>query len=153
MSGIMLTELNLVEVLQQASDMQHMGTERQRMAESQLKAWETQPGFHFLLQSIYLDLSNGLHVRWLAVIQFKNGVEKYWRATRINSIGKDEKASIRKRLFDVVDEQNNQLCIQNAQATARISRIDFPVEWPNLLSQSSNCLTLTTGKKFKHIIY
>lgn len=149
MSGIMLTELNLVEVLQQASDMQHMGTERQRMAESQLKAWETQPGFHFLLQSIYLDLSNGLHVRWLAVIQFKNGVEKYWRATRINSIGKDEKASIRKRLFDVVDEQNNQLCIQNAQATARISRIDFPVEWPNLFESIEQLLNINHRKEIQ----
>ncbi|KAL3232221.1 Uncharacterized protein RNJ44_04137 [Nakaseomyces bracarensis] len=141
MSQIQLTELNLVEVLQQASNMQSMGTGSQKLAERQLKQWETEPGFHYLLQSIYLDLSNSLHVRWLAVIQFKNGVEKYWRSTRINAIGKDEKNSIRNRLFEVIDEQNNQLCIQNAQATARISRIDFPVEWPNLFETIEQILT------------
>lgn len=141
MSQIQLTELNLVAALEQASNMQAMGTDVQKLAEKQLKEWETQPGFHYLLQSIYLDLSNSLHVRWLAVIQFKNGVEKYWRSTRINAIGKDEKSSIRSRLFEVIDEQNNQLCIQNAQATARISRIDFPGEWPNLFETIEQQLT------------
>ncbi|CCH63047.1 hypothetical protein TBLA_0J00470 [Henningerozyma blattae CBS 6284] len=127
-----LTELNLVTILQQASDVNIANPNAQRLAEQQLKLWETALGFHYLLQSIYLDLSNPLQVRWLAVIQFKNGVERYWRSTRINAISKDEKASIRNRLFEVLDEQNNQLCIQNAQATARIARLDFPSDWTNL---------------------
>lgn len=128
-----LTEQNIIQILEQASNPQHAGSEVQRLAEQQLKAWEVQPGFHYLLQSIYLDLSNPLQVRWLAVIQFKNGVDKYWRSSRINAIKKDEKASIRARLFDLIDEQNNQLCIQNAQAASKISRLDFPAEWPNLI--------------------
>lgn len=130
-----LTEQNIIQTLEQASNPQHAGSEVQRLAEHQLKVWEIQPGFHYMLQSIYLDLSNPLQVRWLAVIQFKNGVDKYWRSSRINAIKKDEKASIRARLFDLIDEQNNQLCIQNAQATSKISRLDFPAEWPNLFEQ------------------
>ncbi|AJV93567.1 Kap120p [Saccharomyces cerevisiae YJM1527] len=135
-----LNELNLVQVLEQASNPQHIRSDVQKLAEQQLKQWETQAGFHYLLQSIYLNLSNSLQIRWLAVIQFKNGVDKYWRSTRINAIPKDEKASIRGRLFEMIDEQNNQLCIQNAQASARIARLDFPVEWPTLFEDLENLL-------------
>lgn len=135
-----LNELNLVATLEQASNPQHAGSQVQKAAEQQLKDWCVLPGFHFLLQSIYLDLTNSLQIRWLAVIQFKNGVDKFWRSTRINAINKDEKVSIRARLFDLVDEQNNQLCIQNAQATAKISRLDFPAEWPHLFEQIEQLL-------------
>ncbi|CEP64088.1 karyopherin KAP120 LALA0_S10e01992g [Lachancea lanzarotensis] len=135
-----LDELSLVQVLEQASDARHAGSQVQRAAEVQLKTWETQKGFHYLLQSIYLDLSCPLNIRWLAIIQFKNGVEKYWRSTRVNAIAKDEKESIRSRVFDLIDENNNQLCIQNAQATARIARLDFPVDWPNLFEQLERIL-------------
>lgn len=93
------------------------------------------------MQSIYLDLSCPLNVRWLAIIQFKNGVEKFWRSTRVNAIRKEEKVSIRTRLFDLIDEKNNQLCIQNSQATARIARLDFPGEWPGLFDQLEKLLS------------
>lgn len=135
-----MTELNVIDTLEQASNPQHAGSPVQKVAEQQLKDWEVNPGFYYTLQSIYLDLSNSLHIRWLAVIQFKNGVEKYWRSTRINVINKDEKASIRARLFDLINEQNNQLCIQNAQAASRIARLDFPVEWPNLFESLKQLL-------------
>ena len=69
-----LNELNLVQVLEQASNPQHIRSDVQKLAEQQLRQWETQAGFHYLLQSIYLNLSNSLQIRWLAVIQFKNGV-------------------------------------------------------------------------------
>lgn len=142
MSNIVtLNESSLVETLQQASNPQHIGSEVQKAAEQQLADWQHQPGFHYLLQSIYLNLSNTLQIRWLAVIQFKNGVEKFWRSTRINAISKDEKTSIRGRLFDLIDEQNNQLSIQNAQATAKIARLDFPVEWPSLFEQLEQLLS------------
>ncbi|SCV03238.1 LAMI_0H06546g1_1 [Lachancea mirantina] len=139
-NGSNLSELNLVEVLQKASDPQHVGSDLQKQAEQQLKSWEVQGGYHYTLQSVYLDLSNALQVRWLAIIQFKNGVEKYWRSTRNNAISKDEKNMIRVRLFDLIAERNNQLCIQNAQATARIARLDFPAEWPNVFETLENML-------------
>lgn len=136
-----LNELNLLETLQQVSDPKHIGSNVQKAAEQQLKDWQSKPGFHFLLQSIYLDLTKSLQIRWLSIIQFKNGVERFWRSTRINAISKDEKRSIRGRLFDLIDEQNNQLCIQNAQATAKIARLDFPVEWPTLFEELEQLLS------------
>ncbi|SCV05757.1 LANO_0H14510g1_1 [Lachancea nothofagi CBS 11611] len=135
-----LNELTLAQVLEQASDPRHAGLQVQKLAEQQLKAWSAQKGYHYLLQSIYLDLSCPLNVRWLAIIQFKNGVDRHWRSTRVNAIGKEEKTSIRARLFDLIDESNNQLCIQNSQATARIARLDFPSEWPNLFEQLEQLL-------------
>lgn len=104
----------------------------QQMAESQLKNWEAEKGFHYHLQSVYINRELSLQVRWLAVICLKNGVEKYWRPTRINAITKEEKMEIRKRLFMTLDESNNQLTIQNAHLISRICRIDFPNEWPTL---------------------
>lgn len=130
-----LTELNLVAVLEQAANGQHAGSDVQRSAELQLKEWEVQEGYHYLLQSIYLDLTVSLQVRWLAIIQFKNGLDKYWRSTRINAIKKEEKQQIRNRIFNLIEEPNDRLAIQNAQAAARIARIDFPVEWPQLFDQ------------------
>jgi hypothetical protein len=104
----------------------------QQAAESQLKAWEAEKGFHYMLQSVYINTQLSLQVRWLAVICLKNGIEKYWRPTRINAITKEEKLEIRKRIFDLLSESNNQLAIQNAHLVSRICRLDFPSEWPKL---------------------
>lgn len=104
----------------------------QQTAEAQLKTWESEKGFHYMLQSIYINTQLPLQVRWLAVIYLKNGIEKYWRPTRINAITKEEKLEIKKRLFSTITESNNQLTIQNAHLISRICRLDFPIEWPTL---------------------
>lgn len=50
-------------------------------AEQQLKEWETQPGFYSILQAIFSNHSIDVNVRWLAVLYFKNGIDRYWRKT------------------------------------------------------------------------
>lgn len=115
-------------------------SETQQNAERQLKEWETEPGYHYLLQDIYLKVDLPLRVRWMAIICFKNGIEKYWRASRSNAISKEEKAQIKSRLFYLIDEKNSQLTIQNAHAIARIVRFDFPSEWPTLFDDVSKSL-------------
>lgn len=121
---------NLVAVLTVANESERLAAQQQ--AEAQLAAWESQSGYHYLLQSVYLNADLALQVRWLAVICFKNGVDKYWRLSRANAIAKPEKQQIRARLFDMVAEKNNQLAIQNAHTVARIVRFDFPTEWPTV---------------------
>ncbi|CAK7902525.1 importin beta-like protein Kap120p [[Candida] anglica] len=126
------------------------GSERnpeQQQAESQLKAWETQKGYHFLLQEIYLKEELPLQLRWLAVICFKNGIEKYWRSSRANAISKEEKTQIKSRLFNLVGEKNNQLAIQNGHSIARIVRFDFPMEWPTLFDDLANSLEENVFRK------
>lgn len=106
--------------------------ETQRQAESQLHNWEILPGYHLLLQEVYLNEKESLQTRWLAVICLKNGVNKYWRSSKENCIRPEEKAQIRDRLFNMVHERNKQLTSQNAYAVARIVRFDFPDKFPQL---------------------
>lgn len=88
---------NLLRVLTLANDSER--NSYQQDAESQLKSWESHPGYHYLLQDIYLKTELPLQIRWLAIICFKNGIEKYWRSSRSNAISKEEKAQIRAKLF------------------------------------------------------
>lgn len=50
-----------------------------KQAEAKLAQWEGEPGFHTTLQGLFADHSVDMRVRWLAVVYFKNGVQKYWR--------------------------------------------------------------------------
>ncbi|GMF59005.1 unnamed protein product [[Candida] boidinii] len=129
---------NLKAVLHEASVTER--GQNQQVAEAQLKSWESVKGFHFLLQSVYIDTNQPLQIRWLAIIYLKNDVDKFWRASRVHAIQKDEKLEIRNRLFDVLDESNNQLSIQNAHTIAKIARYDFPTEWPNIFETFANIL-------------
>jgi hypothetical protein len=47
----------------------------------QIQQWETSPGFYRYLQDVFLDYSLPFELRYLAVIQTKNGIDKYWRKT------------------------------------------------------------------------
>ena len=40
---------------------------------------------------IFSEYSLEVNVRWLAVLYFKNGVDRYWRKTAPNAISEDEK--------------------------------------------------------------
>lgn len=87
---------------------------------------------------MYLDRSLPLEPRFQAVIQLKNGIDKYWRlyAQVKNGIKPDEKAVIRSRLFEgTVGEPEPRLAEHNAFVVAKIVRIDYPAEWPDALSQ------------------
>lgn len=134
---------NLLQVLMTAASPAR--GQEQKLAENKLKEWEAEKGFHYMLQSVYINRELPLQIRWLAVICLKNGIEKYWRPTRINSITKEEKIEIKKRLFDLLDESNNQLSIQNAHLISRICRLDFPVEWPTLFEDIVNIMELCSN--------
>lgn len=57
-----------------------------------------------------------------------------------SAISKEEKINIRARLFELIDEPNQQLAIQNAQGSSRICRFDFPQEWPTLFDELESLL-------------
>lgn len=96
----------------------------------QLQNWERQPGFFRSLQTIFINASLPVEVRFLSAIQLKNGIDKYWRKTASNAISKEEKALIRSRCLESgINEPNHQLALQNALVTAKIIRFEFPHEW------------------------
>lgn len=49
----------------------------------QLQQWETTPGYYRHLQSAYLEYRLPVEIRYLAIIQLKNGIDKYWRKTAL----------------------------------------------------------------------
>ncbi|KAG9233175.1 armadillo-type protein [Amylocarpus encephaloides] len=101
----------------------------------QLQVWETQRGYYTLLQAVYLDKSLPSEVRYLAIIQLKNGIDKYWRKTAPNAITKEEKVEIRSHLIEGgIDESNQRLALQNALVVAKVVRIDYPMDWPDVLT-------------------
>ncbi|PIK48319.1 putative importin-11, partial [Apostichopus japonicus] len=71
----------VLEVLNRATS---QDTSVLKPAEQQLKEWETQPGFYSILQAIFSNHSIDVNVRWLAVLYFKNGIDRYWRRTAPN---------------------------------------------------------------------
>lgn len=85
---------------------------------------------------MFLDKTLPLEVRYLSIIQLKNGIDKYWRKTAKNAITKEEKVVIRSRLYESgVNEADERLALQNALVVAKIIRLDYPTEWPDALSK------------------
>ncbi|KAF2480394.1 armadillo-type protein [Neohortaea acidophila] len=107
----------------------------------QLEQWEKSPGFYRHLQSAYLDDRLPLEIRYLAIIQLKNGIDKYWRKTALNAVSKEDKEIIRSRLLDsALNETDDRLALQNALLIAKIARSEYPNDWPDALSSVANVL-------------
>ena len=68
----------LLEALRGASDQRN--PQRIKECESQLRGWESEPGFYSTLTDIILNVAtNETAVRWQAALYVKNGIDKYWR--------------------------------------------------------------------------
>ncbi|PGH35850.1 hypothetical protein GX50_01308 [[Emmonsia] crescens] len=101
----------------------------------QLQNWEMQANFFSLLQDIFVDYSLPNEVRYLSIIQLKNGVDKYWRKTAPNAIKPEEKLRIRSRALEAgAVEPDAKLALHNALMIAKIVRLEFPSEWPDAIT-------------------
>ncbi|MCJ1476334.1 hypothetical protein MMC13_005000 [Lambiella insularis] len=111
----------------------------------QLQNWEREPGLYSSLQSVFIETSLPLEVRYLSAIQLKNGIDKYWRKTASNAIGRDEKILIRSRCLESgISELDHRLAIQNALLIAKITRFEFPHDWPDVLLSIAQYLRSTS---------
>ncbi|KIV82639.1 hypothetical protein PV11_04736 [Exophiala sideris] len=105
-----------------------------KVATQQLANWEKTPGYYAILQDIYADRSLTQDVRFQAIIQLKNGIDKYWRKTSSHAIDKDEKQQIRTKSVEAgVREPVSALALQNALMLAKIVRYEFPHDWPDVI--------------------
>lgn len=137
-----LTQANLFHVLRAASS---ADPTQVQTGTKQLQAWERAQGFYPLLQAVFVDTSLPYPVRYLAVIQLKNGIDKYWRKTATNAVRKEDKATIRAHLLEsAISEADHRLALQNALVVAKIVRFEFPVEWPDLFQQLLQVLRTST---------
>ncbi|WPH01658.1 importin-11 [Acrodontium crateriforme] len=128
-----LTENLLIHTLRSASS---SDSNQIQTGTKQLQQWEKSPGYYLHLQSAYIDRRLPVEVRYLAVIQLKNGIDKYWRKTANNAVSKEDKIVIRSRLLESgLNEPDDRLALQNALVTAKIARFEYPAEWPDAISQ------------------
>ena len=108
---------NLVSVLTFASKSER--SLEQQNAESQLKSWEIVPGYHYLLQEVYLNTDLPLQIRWLAIICFKMVLIGIGRVHEIIPF-KTRKTTNNCKSMDLINEKNNQLMLQNAYSISKL---------------------------------
>lgn len=110
-------------------------TEVLKPAEKRLQEWETEPGFYSVLVDIFSNHGIDSNVRWLAVMCFKNGVDRYWRRNAPNAITDEEKVKLRQGLLTstILSEPVGQIATQMAVLISKVARFDCPNQWPNLV--------------------
>uniref|UniRef100_A0AAR2J920 Importin-11 n=1 Tax=Pygocentrus nattereri TaxID=42514 RepID=A0AAR2J920_PYGNA len=120
-------------VLQALTQATSQNTAELKPAEEQLRQWETQPGFYSVLLSIFNNHLLDVNVRWLAVLYFKNGIDRYWRRVAPHALSEEEKSSLRSGLITNFNEPVNQIATQIAVLIAKVARLDCPRQWPELI--------------------
>uniref|UniRef100_A0A8B9BN66 Importin-11 n=1 Tax=Anser brachyrhynchus TaxID=132585 RepID=A0A8B9BN66_9AVES len=116
----------VLQVLTQATS---QDTAVLKPAEEQLKQWETQPGFYSVLLNIFTNHTLDVNVRWLAVLYFKNGIDRYWRRVAPHALSEEEKTTLRAGLIANFNEPVNQISV----LIAKVARVDCPRQWPELI--------------------
>lgn len=123
------------EVLTTLSRAYGGGQQNLQVASEQLTNWEKQQGYYSILQEIYGDLSINQNLRFQAIIQLKNGIDRHWRKTSPNAISKEEKLLIKSHAIEYgVREPSPALALQNALMVAKIARYEFPHDWPDIVT-------------------
>lgn len=120
-------------VLQALTQATSQDTAVLKPAEEQLRQWETQPGFYSVLLNIFNNHMLDVNVRWLAVLYFKNGIDRYWRRVAPHALTEEEKTSLRAGLITNFNEPVNQIATQIAVLIAKVARLDCPRQWPELI--------------------
>ncbi|KAL8203829.1 UNVERIFIED_CONTAM: Importin-11 [Gekko kuhli] len=120
----------VLQVLTQATS---QDTAVLKPAEEQLKQWETQPGFYSVLLNIFTNHALDVNVRWLAVLYFKNGIDRYWRRVAPHALSEEEKSTLRAGLIANFNEPVNQIATQISVLIAKVARLDCPRQWPELI--------------------
>ncbi|OQO15046.1 hypothetical protein B0A48_00428 [Cryoendolithus antarcticus] len=141
-----LTESLLIHSLKSASSSDPIQIQT---GTKQLETWERSSGYYVHLQSAYLDRRLPLELRYLAIIQLKNGIDKYWRKTATNAVQKDDKDIIRSRLTEsALFEHDGRLVRQCALVYAKIARYEFPNDWSDAINALLSVLrSPTSGKR------
>lgn len=117
-----------------------------KVATEQLSNWESKAGYYSALQDIYVNVSLDEQIRYQAIIQLKNGIDKHWRKGSAHAIGKDEKLRIRTTAIDAgMQEPSRSLALHNALMLAKIVRSEFPHDWPEAMITVIGCLRAASG--------
>ncbi|KAI5893425.1 ARM repeat-containing protein [Schizophyllum commune H4-8] len=129
--GVQTQVANPEEVFQvvQASTSQDVAT--MTAGSERLKALLEQQGAHAILLEIAAQTTLPLNVRQLAILQFKNHIGSRWRNRRLLTDG--HRTHMRTLLLSFLDETDETIASCVEEVLGKISRSDYPSQWPNLL--------------------
>ncbi|BGP52842.1 hypothetical protein JCM8202v2_000399 [Rhodotorula sphaerocarpa] len=97
--------------------------------------WAHAPSFYSYLVDVFTTREGiQLEVRLQAALQFKNGVERYWRKGALHAIAPEEKDAIRPRLLQMINEPNRVLAKTVSVSVATVAKYDYGQEWNDLPS-------------------
>ncbi|KAI0938258.1 hypothetical protein AcV5_001092 [Taiwanofungus camphoratus] len=91
------------------------------------------PGAFDTLYEIAAQRTVPLPVRQQSIIQFKNSALGHWRSRKL--LSDEQRVRIRARCLTLLDESDDIISECNEVIVGRISRQDFPQNWPSLVSQ------------------
>ncbi|KAJ5130955.1 Armadillo-like helical [Penicillium bovifimosum] len=126
-----LSAQNVLNTLVQAAS---SSQQQVRSGTEQLQKWEKQGMYYSFLQGVFLDHTVPNEVRYLAIIQLKNGIDKYWRKTAAHAIKPEEKQHIKTKALEAgIIEPAPLLALHNSLMIAKIMRYEFPHDWPDAI--------------------
>ncbi|WIA20395.1 hypothetical protein OEZ85_004815 [Tetradesmus obliquus] len=141
-----LSEADIPQLLQLLQGALSPDAPTQKQAEAVLASIEGRIGYCSCLAAVIGSKDADHSARWLAAVQLKNSVNKYWRP-RYDSGGltAEERAYLRGRFLQLIPQDDNQIAVQVALVVAKIAvqvalvvakvaRFDFPSQWPSLFS-------------------
>ncbi|OBZ76700.1 Importin-11 [Grifola frondosa] len=87
-----------------------------------------------------------LQVRQQSIIQFKNTALGHWRARKL--LSDEQRVRIRARSLTFLDEPDDIIAQCNAVIISKISRQDFPNNWPTLISHIMGVINTTMEARY-----
>jgi hypothetical protein len=123
-------------------------SESRRQSLQALQAWSTLPGYYSYLTKIFTTrtpTNQDDEIRLQSLLQFKNGVEKYWRKHCNNAISQQEKSEIRPLILKTMIDEPNRIIAKNLAVTlGKLARLDYGTDWNDLPESLLNCLHAST---------
>ncbi|KAI6163060.1 ARM repeat-containing protein [Pisolithus thermaeus] len=89
-------------------------------------------GTYDALHEIAAEKSLPLQVRQQSIIQFKNSALSHWRSRKL--LSEEYRNRIRARCMVFLHEEDDLIAECNEVIVAKIARLDFPHNWPSLLT-------------------
>lgn len=92
-------------------------------------------------------------VRWLAAVCGKNATPRSWRRrTRKNAVTDDERQFVCDTLLESLGERRSNIATQISVWVAAIARIDFPHNWPSVISDLCNRIRASDPNVSRHAL-
>merc|ERR1711871_1916915 len=112
-------------------------------AEDFLRSNERSTGFCSAMLEVSSNSALPTQTRYLAAIYLKNNIVRYWapRDTSLTSVTPEEKAHLRRRCLELLNEQDDEVAVQKAISISKMAKSDYPAEWPDLFGSLSNLLS------------